>query len=255
MRRRRAAAVPFSEPSKRRRPARAVTCALLLLAGAVVPPALEAGEYAAPSLPAGVPPADRARIENVLAKATVSTRVEIDPYPLRLDVFDYLLDHPEFATQVTRTLKLARYRIWRTTDGLNLDDGWGVTGLITPLYGGGEGRRVAYARGRFEQGFLPDIRGQAVILLHYSGGPGPSGRPALATSIEVFAQLESGMVATFAGSLAKSKAMEEGLYVLKVFSRLSTQLEGRADELLAELGRRPDVSRQELEGFRRLLKP
>ena len=199
-----------------------------------------------------MPPADLARIEKVLARATVSTRVEIEPYPLRLDVFDYLLDHPEFATQVTGALKLARYRIWRTADGLNLDDGWGVTGLITPLYGAG-GLRVVYARGRFEQGVLPDIQGQAVILLRYADGPGPTGRPALATSMEVFAQLDSAMLRNFAGSIAKSQATSEALYALKVFRRLSTHLERRADEVLAELERRPEVSRQELDGFRRLL--
>jgi len=205
-------------------------------------------------LPPGVPPAELARIEKVLAKATVSTRVEIAPYPLRLDVFDYLLDHPEFATQVTRALKLARYRIWRTADGLNLDDGWGVTGLITPFYGD-RGLRVVYARGRYEQSVLPDIRGQAVILLRFADSPGPNGRPVLATSMEVFAQLDSAMVAIFAGSIAKAKATSEGLHVLKVFSRLSTHLERRADEVLAELARRPEVARPELEGFRRLLKP
>jgi hypothetical protein len=254
MRGRPEAVVPFSAPSRPRRPARALSCALVLLAGALLRPALGAGGEGAPALPPGVPSADRARIEKVLAKATVSTRVEIEPYPLRLDVFDYLLDHPEFATQVTRTLKLARYRIWRTADGLNLDDGWGVTGLITPFYGEG-GLRVVYARGRYEQSVLPDIRGQAVILLRYADGPGPNGRPALATSMEVFAQLDSAMIAALAGSIAKSKATSEGLHVLKVFSRLSTHLERRADEVLAELGRRPEVSRQELEQFRRLFKP
>jgi len=199
-----------------------------------------------------VPPAELARIEKVLANATVSTRVEIAPYPLRLDVFDYLLDHPEFATQVTRALRLARYRIWRTADGLHLDDGWGVTGLITPFYGEG-GLRVVYARGRYEQSVLPDISGQAVILLRYADGPGPGGRPVLATSMEVFAQLDSAMVATLAGSIAKSKAASEGLHVLKVFSRLSTHLERRADEILADLAKHPDVSRPDLDGFRRLL--
>ncbi len=252
MRRRRDAVVSFSAPSRSRRPARALACAFVLFAGALLRPALGAGGEGAPALPPGVPPAELARIEKVLAKATVSTRVEIEPYPLRLDIFDYLLDHPEFATQVTRALKLARYRIWRTADGLNLDDGWGVTGLITPMYGD-RGLRVIYARGRYEQSVLPHIRGQAVILLRYADGPGPSGRPALATSMEVFAQLDSAMVATFVGSIAKSKATSEGLHVLKVFSRLSTHLERRADEVLAELGRRPEVSRAELEGFRKVL--
>jgi len=199
-----------------------------------------------------VPPADKARIDKVLAKATVSTRVEIDPYALRLDVLDYLLDHPEFATQMTRALKLARYRIWRTADGLNLDDGWGVRGIITPLYGE-SGLRVIYARGRYEQSVLPDIHGQAVILFRYAGGPGPSGRPALASSMEVFAQLDSAVVANLAGSIAKSKATSEARHVLRVFSRLSTHLDLRADEVLAELARRPEVSKTELDGFRKVL--
>ncbi|HEX9419662.1 MAG TPA: hypothetical protein VGA81_11450 [Methylomirabilota bacterium] len=215
-------------------------------------PAPGAGDNAAPSLPPGLPAADKARIDKVLAKATVSTRVEIDPYALRLDVVDYLLDHPEFATQVTRALKLARYRIWRTADGLNLDDGWGVTGIMTPIYGEG-GLRVIYARGRYEQSVLPDINGQAVILLRYAGAPGSNGRPVLTTSMEVFAQLDSTLLASLAGSIAKSKATSEARHVLNVFSRLSTHLNLRADEILAELARRPEVSKSELEGFRKVL--
>ena len=252
MRRGRQAVVLFSAPSRSARRIRAFSYALGLLAGALLEPALGAGREGLPSLPSGVPPDDLVRIEKVLANATVWTRVEIAPYTLRLDVFDYLLDHPEFATQVTRALKLARYRIWRTSDGLNLDEGWGVTGLITPFYGDG-GLRVVYARGRYTQSLFPDIHGQAVILLRYADGPGPNGGPALATSMEVFAQLDSAMVTTFAGSIARSKATSEGLHVLKVFSRLSTHLERRANEVLAELGRRPEVSRRELEEFRRLL--
>ena len=237
--------------TSRRRP-RALACALLLGAGVLASPAPGAGDNPAPSLPPGLPAADKARIDKVLAKATVSTRVEIDPYALRLDVVDYLLDHPEFATQVTRALRLARYRIWRTADGLNLDDGWGVTGIMTPLYGN-SGLRVIYARGRYEQSVLPDIHGQAVILLHYAGGPGPGGRPALTTSMEVFAQLDSAVLSSLAGSIAKTKATSEARHVLRMFSRLSTHLDLRADEVLAELARHPDISKTELEGFRKAL--
>src|SRR5574341_319843 len=249
MRRPREVAVALSASSRNRRPAFALACGLGLLAVALLRPAPGAGGEGAPALPRGVPPADLARIEKVLAQATVSTRVEAEPYPLRLDVFDYLLDHPDFATQVTRALKLARYRIWRTADGLNLDDGWGVTGLITPMYGD-RGLRVIYGSGRYQPSILPDIRGQAVILLRYAAGPGPNSRPALATSMEVFAQLDSAMLATLAASIARSKATSEARHVLRVFSRLSMQLERRADEVLTELARRPDVSRPELEGFR-----
>ena len=188
----------------------------------------------------------------MLAHATISTRVEIEPYPLRLDVFDYLLNHPDFATQVTRALKLARYRIWVAPDGLNLDDGWGVKGVITPFYGD-KGLRVVYARGAYHQNVLPDIRGQAIIFVHYGENGTVAGRPGLATSMEVFAWLDSNVLANLAGSVAKAKATSEARHALKVFARLSTHLELRADEVLAELARQPDVSRPELDEFRRLL--
>lgn len=242
-------ASPVSATTSSRLP-RALACALLLFAGALLRPA--AGGGPAPALPPGVPRAERARIEQVLAQGTISASAEIQPYPVRLDIVDYLLDHPEFATQMTRALKLGRYRIWRTADGLNLDDGWGVTGLITPLYGGG-GLRVVYAKGRYEQSVLPDIRGEAVIVLRYAGSPGPDGVPVVATSMEVFAKLDSTVLASLAGSLAQAKAKTEARQVLRLFSRLSTHLALRADEILAELGRRPEVSRPDLNGFRQLL--
>jgi len=253
MRRGRQAASASSVPTDRSRHlARALTCAVLLGVSTLPWPVAWAGGDATPALPAGVPPADRARMENVLSHATISTRVEIEPYPLRLDVFDYLLNHPDFATQVTRALKLARYRIWTSGAGLNLDDGWGVKGVITPFYGD-KGLRVVYARGGYEQSMLPDIRGQAIIFVRYGESRGSAGRPALVTSMEVFAWLDSGMIASLAGPIAKSKATSEARHALKVFSRLSNHLELRANEILAELGRRPDVSRPELEEFRRLL--
>jgi hypothetical protein len=198
-----------------------------------------------------VPPAERARIEKVIALASITTRAELEPFPLRLDIFNYLLDHPEFATQVTRTLRLARYRIWREADGLHLDDGWGLKGLITPMYGEG-GLRVVYARGHFEQTLLPDIRGQAVVVLRYANGSDPTGRPGLATSLQVFGVLDSRMLSSLAGVIAKDKAALEARRVLKVFSRLTTHLERRTDEVLAELQKNPAVSRPELDDFRRL---
>jgi len=199
-----------------------------------------------------VPPAERARIEKVIAQASITTRAELEPFPLRLDIFNYLLDHPEFATQVTRTLRLARYRIWREADGLHLDDGWGVKGLITPMYGEG-GLRVVYARGHYEQTLLPDIRGQAVIVLRYANGSDPKGRPGLATSLQVFGVLDSRVLSSLAGMVAQNHAALEARRVLKVFSRLTTHLERRTDEVLAELKKNPAVSRPELDDLRRLL--
>src|SRR5262249_26341568 len=75
-----------------------------------------------PHLPEGVPDVERARVVRMAESADVSTRVDAVPFVARLPVFEYLLDHPEFATHITRMLRLARYRIWQTPRGLYLDD-------------------------------------------------------------------------------------------------------------------------------------
>ena len=71
--------------------------------------------------------------------------------------------------------------------------------------------------------------------------------------MEVFAQLDSAVLSSLAGSIAKTKATSEARHVLRMFSRLSTHLDLRADEVLAELARHPDISKTELEGFRKVL--
>ena len=67
-----------------------------------------------PLLPEQMPTAERVRLMQVAETASVSTQVDGEPFPCRSDIFEYLVDPPEFATHVTQMLKLARYRIWRT---------------------------------------------------------------------------------------------------------------------------------------------
>ena len=100
----------------------------LLLGAALVLGGLAVAQAVGPplSLPRQLPPAERARIEGVAKNSFASTRVEHEPYVARPEVWEYLLDHPEFATHVTRALKLARFRVWHDGAELWVDDGWGV---------------------------------------------------------------------------------------------------------------------------------
>src|SRR3954471_19249381 len=122
-------------------------------------------------LPPDLPAGQRARLDAIAQAASVSTRVDAEPFPARPEVFEYLLDHPEFATRVTRVLKVARYRIWRENDGLHLDDGWGAVGRFEVVYAAG-GTRVMYARGIYQKRLLPDIHGEAVVMIEYAVRPG-----------------------------------------------------------------------------------
>ena len=138
-----------------------------VLVAAVVGVALASAAGASraiPPLPAHIPPAARLKVEPVTKHASLATSIDADPFVGRREVFEYLLDHPEFATHVTRALRFARYRIWRTSEGLEIDDGWGTKGVFEVVYAA-PGTRVMYARGVYEQRLLPDIRGQAVVMV------------------------------------------------------------------------------------------
>lgn len=207
------------------------------------------------SLPPQIPPTKRVKLDEVIQNAFVSTRMEADPYPARPDIFEYLLDHPEFATHVTRALKVARYRIWHTPEGLFLDDGWGTRGHFEVIHAEA-GMRVMYARGQYEPPLLPDIRGQAVVVLEYDFKPNEERRTVVATTVTGYVKLESRFLritGMLVGPLAQAKADREARQLLKVFARVSRAIEERPEEVYETVRQRPDVPQQELAEFRHLL--
>ena len=109
------------------------------------------------ALPDGIPAAERARLLELARSASVAANAQAEPFVARREVFEFLLDHPEFATHVTRALRLARYRIWRDAEGLWLDDGWGAVGRFRVVHAA-DGTRVMYARGRYQPRILPSIQ-------------------------------------------------------------------------------------------------
>lgn len=233
------------------RPAFAVTtlaALLLLLSGAsAARPAL--------SLPKQIPPAERLKLEHVVENAFVSARMEREPYVARPDIFEYLLDHPAFATHVTRALKVARFRIWETKDGLFLDDGWGVKGHFAVVHAEA-GTRIFHARGHFEHPLLPDIHGQAVVMIQYDFRLNTERGTVVATAVTGYVTVDSRILAA-AGKLASpittAKANLEARRLLKVFARVSRAIAERPDWVYEQLRQQPDVPRQELEEFRWLL--
>jgi hypothetical protein len=218
---------------------------------------LAAADASAPPLvlPTQLPPAERNRLEQIAARSFASTRVQHEPYVARPEVWEYLLNHPEFATHVTRALKLARYRIWHDATGLWLDDGWGVKGQFTIVHAE-RGKRLMYARGHFEQKLLPDLSGQAVATLEYSFRTDAEGHTVVATAASGYVQVDSralNVLGKVAAPMIQAKADREAGLLLRTFARVTRAIEenpARAYQLVSE---RPDVPRRELEEFRRLL--
>jgi hypothetical protein len=230
-----------------------------LIIGAVSLLLAATGAYAVVShlsLPRQLPPTERARLEEIAKNSFASTRVQFDPYPVRPEVWEYLLDHPEFATHVTRALKLARYRIWHDGAELWVDDGWGVKGRFTFVHKE-QGIRVMYARGQFEQKVLPEIQGQAVATLEYSFRSAEGGQTVVVTAASGFVQVDNRVLNTLgkvAAPMVQAKADKEVGYLLRTFARVTRAIEEDPAKVYQLVSERPDVPRVELEEFRRLLR-
>lgn len=208
-------------------------------------------------LPPQVPPKQRQRLEEIVKRAFASTQMGLDPYPVRPEIFEYLLDHPEFASHVTRALKAARYKIWRdaTTGALWLDDGWGVRGTFEVVYAA-PGLRLMYAQGAY-QSALPDIKGRAVVALAYKLQPGGPARTQVATTLTSFVQIDSPVVRTvgkMGGPLVQKKADREARQLLRVFAKVSRAIEDNPADVYARVRDWPGTPRPELEEFRKLLR-
>jgi len=206
-------------------------------------------------LPPQLPAKDRHRFEGIVKNAFASTQVEVEPYTVRPEIFEYLLDHPEFASHVTRALKAARYKIWRDQGSLWLDDGWGVRGVFTPVYAE-PGLRLIHAQGAY-QSALPDIKGRAAVALAYKFQPTSQGRQQVATTLTSFVHIDSGVVRTIGrmgGPLVQKKADREARQLLRVFAKVSRAIEDNPADVYARVRERADVPKQELEEFRKLLR-
>jgi hypothetical protein len=208
------------------------------------------------SVPAPVAPGARAQLETVAKDSLVSMRVEGPQHAMRPEVFEYLLDHPEFASHVTRALGLARYRIWRASDGLWLDDGWGTRGTFEVVYAA-PGLRLYLARGAFEQRFLPEMRGEAVAMFEYDFKTDTDGRTLVLSRATGYLQVDNRFLRALgkvAAPFVQAKADKEAGQLLRVFARVSRAIEENPGEVYQKVGERPDVPRQELEQFRGLLR-
>jgi hypothetical protein len=204
-------------------------------------------------------PAERGelgRLQEVTADASVAARAQAEPFVGRREVFEFLLDHLEFATHVTRALRVARYRVWRTSEGLVLDDGWGAL-LNLSLVQAQSGARVIYARGKYRQTLLPDIRGEAVMMIEYEATPTDGGRDLVSAAVTSYVRVENAfmkLLMKLAQAAVTDKAELESRRLVRTFAKVSRAIEENPAQVFAEVRRSPDVPQAELEEFRKLLR-
>jgi hypothetical protein len=206
-------------------------------------------------LPARLPDSARARVQAVTTSPSLAVKVDGEPFVARRDVFEFLLDHPDFATHVTQALKLARYRIWRNESGLGIDDGWGTVGTFELVHAA-EGLRLMYARGVYHHKILPDIHGQAVVVIDYGTRPAPQGRSLITAAVSGFVKLDNkilAMASKLATSVATAKGEKEARRLVSLFAKTTRAIDADPAAVFDKVRQHPDVPAAELEEFRRLL--
>jgi hypothetical protein len=206
-------------------------------------------------LPPRLPEPIRARVLPVTTTASLAVKVDGEPFVARRDVFEFLLDRPDFATQVTRALGLARYRIWRTPGGLNIDDGWGTTGTIELIHAA-EGLRLMHARGVYHHKILPGINGQAVVVIDYAAQPAPAGKSRISAAVSGFVKLDNrvlAMASKLATSVATAKGEKEARRLVRLFAKTTGAIDADPAGVFDKVHQQPDVPAGDLEDFRKLL--
>ncbi len=198
---------------------------------------------------------DLARLQEITSEATLAARAEVEPFVGRRAIFEFLLDHIEFTTHVTRVLRVARYRAWQTAEGLMVHDGCCALMRLS-LVQASNGARVIYARAQYQQRLLPDIYGDAVVMIEYDMKPTDDGRDLVSAAVTSYVKVDSSVVAALvklASAAATDKAALESRRLVRNFARVSRAIEENPAKVFDEVRRDPGVPQAELEQFRRLL--
>ena len=207
------------------------------------------------SLPPSLPEAEQVRLRQVTERASVSARSNGDAFRLRQDVFEYMLDHPEFATHVIRALGIGRYRIWREPDGLWLNDGGGALVRFQVVYAA-PGSRIFYLQGHYQPAVLPTIYGRVVVLLEYTVEPAADGKSVITPAMASFVRIDNaviGMLARLFTAVVAPRATRVTQRIVVDIARTARAIDDDPVRVTSTLRARPDVPPRELAEFDRLL--
>ncbi len=197
----------------------------------------------------------RRLVEPVVARSQISRDVANITYPSRREIWEYLLDYPDFAADVARALREGKYTIRRVGDHYETDDGRGVTGIMRPLLVEG-GRRIFYLEGRYDTKWFPTLKGRAVVVLDSEYLEPPGGRPLADVRLVGYLRIDNIFVRAF---IAIARDFSERTFdgkVRKFFSHVERVSRRACDDpagLLAFLAAQPGLSRERLAEFRGIL--
>jgi hypothetical protein len=194
-------------------------------------------------------------VREVIAAPTVSHEVRGIAFRSRPAVFEFLLDHPEFAAEVARIVRQGKYIVRRVDDGYEAEDGLGSRGTFRTLFADG-GRRVFHVSGRYDRPYLPTLSGRLVVLLDAEHVDGADGETYCHLRLAGHLRLDSALadaVVPVVLRLGEAKLDREVRRFLRHVASVSRRAYDDPRGLADELDRRDEVPRATLATFRTLL--
>jgi hypothetical protein len=192
-------------------------------------------------------------VRDVMGGPVVHREVRHIAFRSRKPVLDFLLDHPDFAAAVARSLKEGSYRLRRLGDAYEAEDGHGVRGVLRPVlvYGG---RRLYYIEGRYEVPLLPAVAGRMVLLLDTEHMDGADGVTYCELRVAGYVRLDEGLSQTIlARSLSEARVERKVRRFFRHVAALSRRAYDEPEALAEALDARPDLPADLLGEFRQLL--
>jgi hypothetical protein len=180
-----------------------------------------------------LPAAIREPVRRIVEQPTLSATGPAEEFTGRPAMYQWLLDHPNYASQAWRRLGTPCLEIadrgngqFGWTDGEGSDLFW-KTVYRTPAM------QIWYAEGRARTGLLlPTISMRAVVVLHHQSHIDPVGRSRIRHQADIFVQTDSKAAALLARFLGPSvpRLAEQGVTQMQLFfSALTWYLERHPD--------------------------
>lgn len=178
--------------------------------------------------------------------------------PIPKPVYDFMLDHMVLSSALARQLGLAEYRITRVGPAaFHGDDNQGSEGVITLLYRDTT-RRVYHMKGTHHGKVIPQISGEAVILLSYHVKAGADGREQVETRITTYSRIDNAVLAAlvkvfqpFLRSVVNDKLAQGFLAV----HSLGELMAADPEQVYRQAEAVPDADKTDMDALRALLLP
>jgi hypothetical protein len=201
--------------------------------------------------------ASQRRLREVTEKAVFFRDVLGITIRSRQPVFDFLIEHPDFAATAGRILGTVQHRIVKEREGVfSGDDARGATGTFELMYAR-PGKRIYLAKGTFVKRLLPTIHGRIVLVIVYEHLTDQTGGSRVINHVRGYLRIDNatlGVLAYIASPIVGPIVDKKILRTFGAAAQLMGQAYDNPASLYHTLASSPEIAKSDLREFRKILR-